>query len=806
MTISPGTLAGASARHPWRTMAVWVLALAGAFVLAITLVPDALDGDDGPIQILESERAEQLINERFGPLDRQSGEGTSSGVDSGGLSTLTEFVLISAADSRPGDTAFEARVAAFGARVDADAGELVVGSFGGYERELSDDGTTLLIALEIFEFLEDDIELLTEVVAEFNADGFEFLVLGNASVNHAFSELAEEDLATGEAIGIGIALIILALVFGAVVAAVIPIVLAVVAVFAAIGLTGIIGQFIELNEFVPNIITMIGLAVGIDYSLFILSRYREERAHGLERHAAIEAAGSSAGRAVFFSGMTVVLALTGMLIIPERTFQAFGVGAITVVLVAVLISMTLLPALIGLLGDRVNGVRAPLIPTLALFAIAVTGVGLTGGIGANVILASFAVFGVLIAWAIARRVTGSRLGLRASAAGAGEGGGVWNAVTLAVMRRPVVSMAVAVVFLVALSASVLDLAKGTSGIAVLPDEEPTKQAFERIDEKFGFGSDEPALVVIDADVGSAPVATAVSRLEVLLGGDAGLQAPVVRVEPTVGLASLEAKIPGDPTNQDALATIRRVRDSYIPQAFVDVPMGDYDTYVGGGSAEVVDSVDLTNDYMPIVFAAVLGMSFVLLLFAFRSITVSIASILMNLLSVGAAYGLLVLVFQKGFLIDVFGFEQVDQLEFWLPLFMFSILFGLSMDYHVFMLSRIKERYDETGDAAESVAFGLRTTASIITGAALIMVAVFGGFALGKIAFFQSMGFGLGAAVLLDATVVRSLLLPSVMRLLGDRAWYLPSWLEWLPNISIEGTPRAVPVPVRGASGDRGPTG
>ena len=200
---------------------------------------------------------------------------------------------------------------------------------------------------------------------------------------------------------------------------------------------------------------------------------------------------------------------------------------------------------------------------------------------------------------------------------------------------------------------------------------------------------------------------------------------------------------------------------------------------------------MTDDYFPIVLGLVLTLSFLLLLFAFRSITISIASIVMNLLSVGASYGLLVLVFQYGFLIDVFGFVQVDQLEFWLPLFMFSILFGLSMDYHVFMLSRIKENFDETGSASDSVAFGLRRTASIITGAALIMVAVFGGFSLGDLSIFQPMGFGLGAAVLIDATIVRSILVPSVMKLLGTRAWYLPSWLNWLPNISIEGNVKKV---------------
>ena len=243
---------------------------------------------------------------------------------------------------------------------------------------------------------------------------------------------------------------------------------------------------------------------------------------------------------------------------------------------------------------------------------------------------------------------------------------------------------------------------------------------------------------------------------------------------------------GDPFSQDALITIRRIRTDMIPEAFSGLEINGYEVLVGGASAEIVDSVEITDQYTPLVFAVVLGLSFILLLVAFRSLVIPIASIFMNLLSVGAAYGLVVLVFQKGFLIDIFGFQMIDQVEYWLPLFMFSILFGLSMDYHVFMLSRIKEHYDETKDHGESVAFGLRNTARIITGAALIMVAVVGGFALGDIAFFQSMGFGLGSAILLDATVVRSILVPSVLRLLGKHSWYFPRVLEWIPDISIEG--------------------
>ncbi|MDP6666266.1 MAG: MMPL family transporter, partial [Dehalococcoidia bacterium] len=457
--------------------------------------------------------------------------------------------------------------------------------------------------------------------------------------------------------------------------------------------------------------------------------------------------------------------------------------------VAVITGTTLLPAIIGILGDRVSAVRAPLPLTLGLFIVGGAVLSLTVGFGPEIIMVSGGVMAILIVLTLARRFSGSGRSF-------GLGGdkisdpdaqdGFWNTITVGVMRRPIVSMLGAASILLVLSYFYLNLEKGTSGISVLPDGEPTKIGFELLDDKFGFGSDAPALVAIDGDVESPAITGALTKLEELITRDEGLQVPEVRIEPSVGLASLVSRIPGDPQNQTALRTIRRLREDLIPEAFEGVPDNSYDALVGGDTAGIVDSVKITDEYLPIVFAAVLGLSFILLLFAFRSITISIASILMNLLSVGAAYGLVVLVFQEGFLIDLFGFKRVDQIEFWLPLFMFSILFGLSMDYHVFMLSRIKERYDEFGMAAEAVAFGLRKTASIITGAALIMVAVFGGFALGDIAFFQSMGFGLGAAVLLDATIVRSLLVPSVLRILGPRAWYLPSWLEWLPNISIEG--------------------
>ncbi len=795
MRFSVEGIASFSGRRPWVVVGAWILVLVAAGMLASTMLESALEGEQGPTQVLEYERAQMLIEDRFGELDgtnEQPEEET-------GPATSGEFVIILAQGLNPGDAAFDQRVIEFGdalaAAQVADEVEVMQGAFSDYEGIVSEDGTTLLTTIRVFEEHDADIATLLHVTEDFTDDQFEVYMVGNASINHTFGELAESDLVTGETIGVAIALIILALVFGAVVSAFIPIILAIVSIFTAIGLTAIVGQVVELNDFVPNILSMMGLAVGIDYALFILSRYKEERERGLDKQTAIEAAGATAGRAVVFSGLTVVLAMLGMLIIPERTFVAFGIGSILVVFVAVIVGITLLPAIIGILGDKVRAVRAPLPFTAGLFVVGVVILSLTAGFGPDVIMVSGGVMAILILLTLIRRFSNIKFSAiygDEKAADPEAETGFWNTLTVSVMRRPWMSLVVSSAILLVLAYFYLDLEKGTSGISVLPDEIPAKQGFLTLDEKFGFGSDAQAVVVIDGDVGSEPIASALVTLEEAMSSEGGFQPPDVRIEPSVNLAVLRSPIPGDAQGQAALTTIRDLRSTLITDAFAGVPDDSYTALVGGGTAEIVDSVKITDEYLPVVFGAVLSLSFILLLLAFRSITISIASILMNLLSVGAAYGLVVLVFQKGFLIDVFGFEQVDQIEFWLPLFMFSILFGLSMDYHVFMLSRIKERYDVTGLASESVAFGLRKTASIITGAALIMVAVFGGFALGDIAFFQSMGFGLGAAVLLDATIVRSLLVPSVMRILGRHAWYLPSWMEWIPNISIEGHSPEVP--------------
>ncbi len=615
----------------------------------------------------------------------------------------------------------------------------VVTSVGTYLSEtgpVSESGLSALLPVVVAGDGVDETGVNAEVVRDTLADvpapdGFQALMAGPATLNSDFNTIAEEDLRTGETIGIAVALVVLVLVFGSVVSGVIPVILGVVAIGIAMGLAALLGLFMDLSFFITNMITMIGLAVGIDYSLFIVSRYREERLHGFEKLDAISRAGATATRAVFFSGLTVVLALVGLLILPNTLFRALGLGAILVVIVAVLASMTLLPAVLSLLGDRIESLR------------------------------------------VRRRRT------------LDEQGRMWDRITKTVMGRPVLSIVFAGGILLLAASSLFSINKGLSGVSTLPEEMESKQAFEILATEFAGGFTSPIEVVVTG----SDIQDTVANLESDVAADGGFGPATIDPLSTDDVAVLSVQTLGDVNSIDSQEALRHLRADIVPRAVV----GETEVFVGGETAITVDFLDQVDNYTPIVFTVVLGLSFILLLLAFRSLVIPAKAIAMNLLSVGAAYGLVVATFQAdvgpdwikdfaGFL----GFEQVETIEAWLPLFLFSILFGLSMDYHVFLLSRIKERFDQTGDNTESVAYGLRTTGALITGAAIIMVAVFAGFAAGRLVMFQQLGFGLAIAVLLDATIVRSVLVPASMKLLGNRNWYFPSWLEWIPNVSIEG--------------------
>jgi putative drug exporter of the RND superfamily len=436
---------------------------------------------------------------------------------------------------------------------------------------------------------------------------------------------------------------------------------------------------------------------------------------------------------VLFSGLAFALAMVGMVLVPDTILRSLAVGAIIVGVVSVVAALTLLPALLGLLGDRVNALRLPIVGR---------GLGRPGGVE----------------------------------------GRVWSQVVTAVVARPVLGLVVSAGLLLALAVPVLDLERGFAGVSTLPDRFPSKQGLIALEASFPGATTEPAQVVIHGQITTPQVRGAIQRLRRDLDGRSRFGPATLEENDTGDLAVLAVPVGADAESATAYAAVRQLRDILIPAAFAGV---DAQVLVTGDTAENLDYFAIIGRWLPLVLVFVLGLSFVLLVLAFRTIVVPAVAIGLNLLSVGAAYGLLVLVFQHGFAADLLGLQRVDAVEAWVPLFLFAVLFGLSMDYQVFLLSRIHERYTQTGDPSDAVVVGVGSTARIITGAALIIVAVFCGFAAGDLAMFQQMGLGVAVALLLDATVVRSVLMPAALAILGDRAWYLPRWLGWLPRLTIE---------------------
>jgi len=781
VNINPETLARASSKRPRLVIFAWLGLLILAVGLISTLLADTLTTDFDFTDNPEAKRAELLLETRMEP-------------PFGGPETFAETVVISSASAVATDPAFAQYVG------DIEAAALSLGpdkvllasALGPDDQpQISPDGhnqivSVLLANSDLDEASLDAEELLETIDAVAAPAGIEARIFGQATVNNDFVVLAEEGLVKGESIGVSVAIIVLLAVIGTAMAASLPILLAFAAIFVALGLVSLVGQLFDLTFFVQNFITMIGLAVGIDYALFIVARYREERQHGFDHMESIGRAGATANRAVLFSGLTVVLALLGMLFVPNTIFRSLSVGAILVVLVAVAASMTLLPAAMALLGDRLAWGRGLPLVKKAAYALAfgvpvlLIGLVLSGAFGDALTIIGGIATGIGGLLVIAGVVT-----LRTSDLAAE--GGMWDKITHAVMGRPVVWLVGGTALMLFFGSFWLSMDTGFSGPSTLPERLESRQAFDILQNDFGFIPTDPIEIVIDGQV-TAEVEAAVADLSAAVAENPVLGAPDPLVVNQAGdLALLSIPVTSDPSSDAAADAVLSLRNDLVPASFAG---SDVDVLVGGASGFNVDFFDDVSTRTPIVFVFVLGLSFIVLTVVFRSIVLPIKAIFLNLLSVAAAYGLVALFFQEGvgpsWVKDIFGFQAVESIEAWLPLFLFAVLFGLSMDYHVFLLSRIREHFDLTGDNTLSVAHGLRTTGAIITGAALIMVAVFGGFAAGELIPLQQMGFGLAVAVFLDATIVRSILVPASMKLLGDYNWYLPKWLDWLPHIDIEG--------------------
>ena len=698
-------LARACAAHPRRTLAFW----GAAVVVALALVATSLHGLTTQAHVIgnpQSVAAANAIAIAFPQVDAQ---------------TTGDVILISSTRY----TVESPQAKAFGATLRAAleaTGQVSHVKFAA----VSPDGHSALVSLLIAS--DSGAKEVEDVLAQKSGGGFTAVVTGYRSVNYDFGQQAQKDLSEGElGLGLPAALIILVLVFGAVVAGLVPLLMAILSIIVALGLVALVSLEFELSTFIVNMLTGMGLALGIDYSLFVVSRYREERAHGLSKEDAIARSGATASRAVLFSGFTFMVALLGMFIVPTSIMRSLALGAILVGITSVAAALTLLPALLSMWGDGVNRLRIPYI-------------------GRNV-----------------------------GRSDAAEGR-FWRGIVNAVLRRPAIALVVSVAGMLALAIPVFGMHIGANGITTLPDSAPSKQGYLAVQRAFPNQNPQPVRIV--AFGGGIGLRFEMGRLAQSLNGD-GPFGPG-KMSQTNDTVLLVVPLRGDPVGSAQIAAVRDLRE-HIGE---DVPAAAH-VYVGGVTSENIDYFDAVSAPTPYVLLFVLGLSFILLTIAFRSLVVALVSVLLNLLSVGAAYGLLTLVFLYGDGAGIFGFQHTHFIDAWVPLFLFSVLFGLSMDYQVFLMSRIKERYDVSGSTREAVTWGVASTARIITGAALIIVAVFAGFASGELVQFQQMGFGVAVALLLDATVIRSVVLPAALGLLDSRSWYLPRWLEWLPHVEVE---------------------
>jgi len=602
---------------------------------------------------------------------------------------------------------------------------------------VSKDGRSALVQFDIVGKADDakgKIQPVLDAVAgaQRGTPAYRIEEFGLASANHELQHVFDRDFQRAEFTSLPLTLVILLLAFGALVAAAVPVILAFLSVLGAIGIFALVSQLFAGASFVNSVILLIGMAVGVDYSLFYLLREREERRRGRDLDDALHTAAGTSGQAVLISGLTVLVAMAGMLFAGNKIFTSMGLATMVVVAIAIMASLTALPAVLHKLGDRVDKGRVPL---------------------------------------VGRRRGESR---------------AWHFVLTRVLARPWLAAFLATAALVAAALPVFTLHTKLPSFTDLPKNLAIVKTFDRITAAFP-GSPSPAAVVVKApDVTAPSVQRAIERLKERALASKQMNPPVTtRVSPDRTLAVVDIPLAGPGDNSVSFNALKTLRRDVLPATVGKVAGVDY--AVTGVTAATYDFNKQMKQRMPIVFAFVLGLAFVLLLLTFRSIVIPIKAIILNLLSVGAAYGLLVLVFQHTWAQGILDFRSNGAIASWLPLFLFVILFGLSMDYHVFILSRVKELVDAGERTEDAVLHGITRTAGAITSAAAVMVAVFAIFATLSTIDMKQMGLGLAVAILVDATIVRAVLLPAAMKLLGEWNWYLPRWLEWLPSLGpVEG--------------------
>jgi uncharacterized membrane protein YdfJ with MMPL/SSD domain len=603
--------------------------------------------------------------------------------------------------------------------------------------QISKDGHTALVEWDMKGTLTsaekkiDPITTATDRVAKRHS-AFYVGEAGAVSSDKAITEMFNSQLGKAGERSIPLTLIVLVIVFGSIVAAGVPLLLALTAVLGTIGLVALPSHIVPMDSNVSAVILLVGLAVGVDYALFYLKREREERAAGKSHRAALEAAAATSGRSVLVSGVTVMIAMAGMFFSGEKTFMSFSVATMMVVAVAMVGSLTVLPALLSKLGDRVEKGRIPFVGRL-------------------------------------RRQSGENR--------------FWSRVLTPALRHPVIAAVGSAAVLLAMAFPVLHLHTAQSGLDALPRSAPTVETLDRLQDSFP-GEAQPASIAVKTNTDSPRFQQALAAIRGQVHNSTLMHGPVVvDVNSRHDAARIDIPLNGKGTDSVSNHALLDLRNNVVPSTIGKIPGATY--AVTGDTAASYDFNSVMKHSVPIVFGFVLTFAFLLLLVTFRSVVIAAKAIVLNLLSVGAAYGVLIAVFQYGWGESLLNFKSNGGIANWLPMFMFVILFGLSMDYHVFILSRVREAFDRGLKTEDAVAHGIKTTAGTVTSAAVVMVGAFLIFATLPFLDFKEMGVGLAAAVLIDATIVRAVLLPATMKLLGEKNWYLPKWLEWLPRLEHE---------------------
>jgi uncharacterized membrane protein YdfJ with MMPL/SSD domain len=658
-----------------------------------------------------------------------------------------EYILVTSKTKTVSDPAFKAAIHdAIAATAASPATSNVHSPYASDNAgQITKDGHTAYVAFDIdgtqsVAYKEVDKVLASVDKAQQVNPGFAIRETGAASAGKALDAMFTEQLKQAGELSLPLTLLILLVVFGAIVAAGIPLLLAISAVLATLGLLAIPSNIVPMDKSVAEVVLLVGLAVGVDYSLFYLKREREERAAGRSHEASLEIAAATSGRAVLISGFTVIIAMAGMFLSGDKTFMSFAVGTMLVVAVAMLGSLTVLPAILSVLGDKVEKGRIPFLGRIP------------------------------------------------------RGGEprVWKAVLKPVLAHPVWAASISAGILIVLALPALTLHTSISGIDTLPRSVPEVKVLDDFQRLYPGGA-QPAIVAVKAkDVEAPAVRRGIEQLLAKANATPQMHnAQVIAISKDRTVAEVSIALAGGGTDATSTSALSTLRNEVIPTTIGTVAGTDW--AVTGQTAATADFNSLMKSRAPFVFGFVLLFAFLLLLASFRSIVIAVKAILLNLLSVGAAYGLIVAVFQWGWGENLLNFKSNGGITSWLPIFLFVILFGLSMDYHVFILSRVREAYDRGLSTEDAVEHGITTTAGVVTSAAVVMVGAFLVFVTLPIIDMKEMGIGLAAAVLIDATLVRAVLLPATMKLLGDWNWYLPNWLGWLPRLEHDRSGEPAPA-------------